>query len=267
MSGTICGMAWKGRVSSAWTSSTPIISRMTSQCMYVQCMSKANHAARYPVNSIEVSSTICSSGKNTAKSRFGVIHNCMFDMHSKVPCIFAIPHNTHRIQSRGSGRRNVASRLHTMMTSAEAMCLDQLVLLQLKAFFVGFYDYIYRFPQKRKPEEGSPRVRELFNLFMMYLETHFKDSRDVTYYASLLNITPKYLNIIAQRITGNTVKALINEYVVMQLKLSLCSGNTSMKMLAGEYNFSDLSFFCRYFKQHTGMTPMQFVKSEAPKRT
>ena len=153
------------------------------------------------------------------------------------------------------------------MTSAEAMCLDQLVLLQLKAFFVGFYDYIYRFPQKRKPEEGSPRVRELFNLFMMYLETHFKDSRDVTYYASLLNITPKYLNIIAQRITGNTVKALINEYVVMQLKLSLCSGNTSMKMLAGEYNFSDLSFFCRYFKQHTGMTPMQFVKSEAPKRT
>ena len=50
-------------------------------------------------------------------------------------------------------------------------------------------------------------------------------------------------------------------------KLSLCSGNTSMKMLAGEYNFSDISFFCRYFKQHTGMTPMQFVKSEAPKRT
>lgn len=149
----------------------------------------------------------------------------------------------------------------------ECMCLDQLVLLQLKAFFVGFYDYIYRFPQKRKPEEGSPRARELFNLFMMYLETHFKESRDVTYYASLLNITPKYLNMIAQRITGNTVKALINEYVVMQLKLSLCSGNTSMKILAGEYNFSDLSFFCRYFKQHTGMTPMQFVKSEAPKKT
>lgn len=137
-------------------------------------------------------------------------------------------------------------------------------LSEAKVMYSGM---IYRFPQKRKPEEGSPRVRELFNLFMMYLETHFKDSRDVTYYASLLNITPKYLNIIAQRITGNTVKALINEYVVMQLKLSLCSGNTSMKMLAGEYNFSDLSFFCRYFKQHTGMTPMQFVKSEAPKRT
>lgn len=159
------------------------------------------------------------------------------------------------------------SLLKIYFDQPECMCLDQLVLLQLKAFFVGFYDYIYRFPQKRKPEEGSPRVRELFNLFMMYLETHFKDSRDVTYYASLLNITPKYLNIIAQRITGNTVKALINEYVVMQLKLSLCSGNTSMKMLAGEYNFSDLSFFCRYFKQHTGMTPMQFVKSEAPKKT
>ena len=75
------------------------------------------------------------------------------------------------------------SLLKIYFDQPECMCLDQLVLLQLKAFFVGFYDYIYRFPQKRKPEEGSPRVRELFNLFMMYLETHFKDSRDVTYYA------------------------------------------------------------------------------------
>ena len=79
--------------------------------------------------------------------------------------------------------------------------------------------------------------------------------------------TDMVISYIYLRPLRHKSELLINEYVVMQLKLSLCSGNTSMKMLAGEYNFSDLSFFCRYFKQHTGMTPMQFVKSEAPKKT
>lgn len=142
----------------------------------------------------------------------------------------------------------------------ECICLDQLVLLQLKAFFMGFYDYIYRNPQERKEEDASPRVRELFNRFMMELETRYRESRDVAYYAALLHITPKYLNNITQRMAGHTVKTLINQYVILQLKLSLRSEGKSIKQLAWEYHFSDLSFFCRYFKQHTGMTPMQFMK-------
>lgn len=143
----------------------------------------------------------------------------------------------------------------------ECICLDQLVLLQLKAFFMGFYDYIYRNPQERKEEEdASPRVKELFNRFMMELETRYQESRDVAYYAALLHITPKYLNNITQRMTGHTVKTLINQYVILQLKLSLRSGGKSIKQLAWDYHFSDLSFFCRYFKQHTGMTPTKFIK-------
>ena len=142
----------------------------------------------------------------------------------------------------------------------ECICLDQLVLMQLKAFFIGFYDYIYRNPQERKEEEASPRVRELFNRFMMELETRYRESRDVAYYASLLHITPKYLNNITQRMADHTAKTLINQYVILQLKLSLRSEGKSIKQLAWDYHFGDLSFFCRYFKQHTGMTPMQFMK-------
>lgn len=142
----------------------------------------------------------------------------------------------------------------------ECICLDQLVLMQLKAFFIGFYDYIYRNPQERKEEDASPRVRELFNRFMMELENRYRESRDVAYYAALLHITPKYLNNITRRMAGHTAKTLINQYVILQLKLSLRSEGKSAKQLAWDYHFSDLSFFCRYFKQHTGLTPMQFMK-------
>lgn len=139
-------------------------------------------------------------------------------------------------------------------------CLDQLVLLQLKAFFLGFYDYLYRNPIKRTADNGSPRTKELFNRFMRELENRYRQSRDVSFYAELLNISPKYLNIVTQRITSHTIKTIIDQYVVLQIKQSLTTEEKSIKQLAWEYHFSDLSFFCRYFKQHTGMTPQQFRK-------
>ena len=158
---------------------------------------------------------------------------------------------------------NMFALLGVYFGQPDCICLDQLVLLQLKAFFMGFYDYIYRHPhQRREDDTVSPRIKELFNRFMMEMESRYRESRDVGYYASLLHITPKYLNLITRRVSGHTAKTLIDQYVVLQLKLSLRSGERSAKELAWNYHFSDLSFFCRYFKQHTGMTPMEFVRSE-----
>lgn len=153
---------------------------------------------------------------------------------------------------------NMFALLRLYFEQEGCICLDQLVLLQLKAFFLGFYDYLYRNPIKRTADNGSPRTRELFNRFMRELENRYRQSRDVSFYAELLNISPKYLNIVTQRITSHTTKTIIDQYVVLQIKQSLTTEEKSIKQLAWEYHFSDLSFFCRYFKQHTGMTPQQF---------
>lgn len=155
---------------------------------------------------------------------------------------------------------NMFALLRIYFEQEGCICLDQLVLLQLKAFFLGFYDYLFRNPIKRTADNGSPRTKELFNRFMRELENRYRQSRDVSFYAELLNISPKYLNIVTQRITSHTIKTIIDQYVVLQIKQSLTTEEKSIKQLAWEYHFSDLSFFCRYFKQHTGMTPQQFRK-------
>lgn len=147
--------------------------------------------------------------------------------------------------------------LNIYFVQKDCTCINQLVLLQLKAFFLGFYDYLYRHPSERIEPKESPRTHELFNLFMMYLEQHYKESRDVKYFADLINITPKYLNTIVNRITHNTTKTTIDNYVILQLKLQLRTSQQSIKEIAWEYHFSDESFFCRYFKTHTGITPQQ----------
>lgn len=140
----------------------------------------------------------------------------------------------------------------------ECQCLSQLVLLQLKSFFIGFHDYLIRNPQYRYDEVKSRRVRELFNEFMRMMERDCGYSRDVAYYAGRMNISPKYLTNIVRKVTGHTPKEIIDQYVILQLKLQLRTSTQNIKEIAWDYHFTDASFFCRYFKKHTGYTPQEY---------
>lgn len=151
--------------------------------------------------------------------------------------------------------------LRIYFSQQECTCLDQMVLFQLKAFFLGFYDWTSRNKQTQLEDDTvSRRVSELFNMFMEQLEKCYRQSHDVAFYAQLLNITPKYLCNIVQQKTQHTPKDIIDQYVVLQIKLTLSTTDKSIKQIAWDYHFSDDSFFCRYFKRHTGITPQQFRK-------
>ena len=147
--------------------------------------------------------------------------------------------------------------LKVYFDQTECTCISQLVLCQLKAFFIGFHEYLQRNPQYRPDEVKSYRVRELFNRFMMLLERDYKISRDVNYYAEKMNISSKYLTNIVNQVTGHTPKTIIDQYVILQLKMHLKRTTQSIKEMAWEFHFADVSFFCRYFKKHTGLTPQQ----------
>lgn len=149
------------------------------------------------------------------------------------------------------------SLLKVYFDQSECTCISQLVLCQLKAFFIGFHEYLQRNPQYRPDEVKSYRVRELFNRFMMLLERDYKISRDVNYYAEKMNISSKYLTNIVSQVTGHTPKTIIDQYVILQLKMHLKRTTQSIKEMAWEFHFADVSFFCRYFKKHTGLTPQQ----------
>ena len=154
------------------------------------------------------------------------------------------------------------SLLKVYFSQPECTCISQLVLCQLKAFFIGFHEYLQRNPQYRPDEVKSFRVRELFNRFMMLMERDYKVSRDVYYYAGQMNITSKYLTNIVRQVTGHTPKIIIDQYVILHIKMQLQHSSLSIKEIACDYHFTDISFFCRYFKKHTGKTPQQLREKE-----
>jgi len=150
--------------------------------------------------------------------------------------------------------------LSLYFTQDDCTCLSQLVLLQLKGYFLGYYDYLVRHPNTNDDDTVSPRTRELFQRFNMLIDRNYKKSRDVAFYASLLNITPKHLNSISHKCARLSSKVIIDHYTVLQIKLLLRNSQASIKEIAWEYNFANFSFFCRYFKKHTGITPQQYRK-------
>lgn len=102
------------------------------------------------------------------------------------------------------------------------------------------------------------RNEEYFNEFMGVLAKHYMQQRSVGFYAGLLNLTPKYLTTIIRKTSGRTAVQWIDDYVVLEAKNLLKYSTMSIQEIAYYLNFPNQSFFGKYFKNHTGMTPTAY---------
>ena len=102
------------------------------------------------------------------------------------------------------------------------------------------------------------RKDDICQNFMKLLMSHYKECRDVNFYASKLFITPKYLSNTLKTVTGKKAGQMIDEYVVLQAKILLSSTNMTIQQISEELNFANQSFFGRYFKRITGLSPTQY---------
>lgn len=129
-------------------------------------------------------------------------------------------------------------------------------ILQLRSFMIAYGCWLER--HGHISGRYASRSAELFARFMHLLTRYYRDNRQVAFYAEKINITPKYLNGIILKQTGKTAKAAIDDYVVMQLKLTLQTSDRTVNEIAWQFNFSSLSFFCEYFRRHVGLSPVTY---------
>ncbi len=104
----------------------------------------------------------------------------------------------------------------------------------------------------------SQRNREVFVRFMDLLDQYHQIERSVAFYADKLFITPKYLSSIVKKVSGENALEWINRYVVLEAKSLLMHSDKSIQEVAYALNFPNPSFFGKYFKHHTGMSPGEY---------
>ena len=115
-----------------------------------------------------------------------------------------------------------------------------------------------------KDEERRPREQEIYLKFMDDLQVYACRERNVSFYADRCCVSPKHFSKMVRLASGKVPVSLIKDRVIVEAKALLSSTQMSVREIADTLHFQSDSFFCRYFRQRTGMTPTAFRKETNP---
>ena len=112
---------------------------------------------------------------------------------------------------------------------------------------------------------GIPQPHEKYlqtvKQFETLIDSHFKEEKFPTTYASRLHITERHLNRITRVCLNKTPTALISDRIVLEAKRMLIHSNHSITEIAEYLGYYDCSYFSRLFKKKTKQSPRQFIES------
>ncbi len=125
-------------------------------------------------------------------------------------------------------------------------------------FEVLFYDALGIYASRSEQGVRKTRREELLSEFIDILEKNFKTERAVSFYADKLFVTPKHLSAVLKEVGGRTAGEWIDNRVILEAKLMLRTTGMNVQEISSALNFSNQSFFGKYFKHLTGTSPRDY---------
>lgn len=124
-----------------------------------------------------------------------------------------------------------------------------------------FYE-IYSVYQGNEPtvKKAKTRKEDLFERFIRAISESYKTERSVAYYADKMFLTAKHLSTAIKEVSGKTAGEWIDSLVILEAKALLKSTEMSIQEISDELHFANQSFFGKYFKHHTQMSPKEYRK-------
>jgi len=110
--------------------------------------------------------------------------------------------------------------------------------------------------EKLNSQNYSNILEALENL----INAHFYSQKFPKFYADKLNITTKHLNRVVNKTLNKTTSQLISERIILEAKRLIVHSQDNLANIANTLEFSDYSYFSKFFKSKTGMTPLDFRK-------
>jgi AraC-like DNA-binding protein len=107
------------------------------------------------------------------------------------------------------------------------------------------------------PDTTHPRLLVLHN-FRMLVNQHYDQYKLPREYAAMLYVTPNHLNALCQDLLGKSAGELIRERILLEAKRMLVNAGTSIADIGYRLGFRDNSYFTKFFKKYTGITPETF---------
>lgn len=130
---------------------------------------------------------------------------------------------------------------------------DMMRVLLLQLFLLIKRELVKK-PNKKLTNKQSVIVRNFQNL----VEHHYSRFRLPKDYAALLYVTPNHLNALCKENLGKPAGAIIRGRVLLEAKRMLTDANITISEIASRLSFNDNSYFTKFFKKYSALTPEEF---------
>ena len=133
------------------------------------------------------------------------------------------------------------------------------VLGYMQVLFCCGYQWMLRYREGQSAPRNETRQQQLFGRFLDLVAQHYTGQRSITFYAGLMCLTPKYLSAAVRQASGRNAGEWIRDYVVLEAKALLKSRLYTVQQVSDRHHFANASFFAKYFRAATGLSPRQYI--------
>ena len=152
--------------------------------------------------------------------------------------------------------RSLIELVHNIMLNGDdSSGMEEIFSLISRLFFILISRVVN--PSSDAQETGQ-RHGEVMMQFLQLLRQHYRDHRDVGFYADKMNISAKYMTTLVKKASGKSAIQWIEDYVILDAKAQLSSTVNTIQQIAFDLNFPSQSLFGRYFKRAVGMSPSDY---------
>ena len=136
---------------------------------------------------------------------------------------------------------------------------DATVIRFLLSAFTLELNRIFTLREKSNKSKLS-RQEDILWKFLTLLKGYHTQQRSVNFYADRLYISPKHLSSVIKQMSHKTAHEIIADFVILSAKRMLKTTTMSIQEISDELNFANQSFFGKFFKQNTGLSPSSYRK-------
>ena len=102
--------------------------------------------------------------------------------------------------------------------------------------------------------KGQFLVKRFFHL----IEENKQKNLLLSDYANIIGVTANHLTQTVKVLTGKTSLQIIKAKQLLEIKRLLVHTNLNISEIGNQLNFQDQSYFSKFFKRETGLTPLQY---------
>ena len=121
------------------------------------------------------------------------------------------------------------------------------------------FQWITTYSERVEAKAKADRSHIQFETFLKLVRQHYAEERDISFYADKMCLTPKYLSSVVYKVSGRYASEWIKEFVILEAKALLRSRQYTVQQVCDRLNFTNASFFGKYFKAAVGCSPGKYM--------